>query len=466
MQSASASPNSMLQTALKGRDFTKAISIYEGIAEPKDQATKMFGAFAYFGAKDYKKAKPLLDELHQKDQQNSYITMMLAETYDNLGDADEASYFYTKATKYPEFRLKATEKLKELKESQEVDSDRELIKDLRPFKSNLSFKDVMGLEKQKEYMTTHIIMVIRDTELFRENGKKLGNAVLLFGPPGTGKTYLAKALAGESNSYMIIGRISDLLGEYQGVTEKNLKQIFRQARMNKPCIIFFDEIDALGGKRENFGGSDQHGGTGALKIAVSQFLTELQGVETSPEGIFVVAATNAPWSMDPALKRSGRLSDTLYIGAPDYRERIASFGYHLSRIYHKPKIDLGRLSRAAIGYSQADIEKICDDMASSNALIEKRTGEKHYASTKDMLKLIRKQKNTLDEWYANTRKDLLGRRKVSLINGKREVTWVPGNLEPEEKMLYADLIKDIRRISSPRYILHKRMQRFVALNVW
>ena len=138
---------------------------------------------------------------------------------------------------------------------------------------------------------------------------------------------MVKAIAGEAGANVIIARVNQIVDMYTGNTEKNLHAIFEQARKNTPCIIFFDELDALGVKR---GGDDGGGGgnSSALRLAVNQFLVEMSGVETNPEGIYVIGATNNPWDIDPALKRSGRFGDSVYLKPPTYGDRKKLFKYY------------------------------------------------------------------------------------------------------------------------------------------
>lgn len=453
-----------IKQLLEQEKYREIISIMQDKGDDPTREELIALAISLIKIKDFINTEPILKTLYYNDTDNPTITLLMALCYESLKDKKKAAYFYKKCTRYKATRDSAKEALDNLNYSEDTDEETEKIRELKPFKSDISFKDVMGLKRQKEYMQTHIVKVIKQPELFKKYGKRLGNAVLLYGPPGTGKSYLAKAIAGETMAYMLIGKINELIGEYMGVTEKNLSKIFEIARMHSPCIIFFDEIDALGGKRSSFGGSDVHGGTGALKIAVNQFLTEMSGIESNPEGLFVIGATNSPWSMDSALKRSGRFSDTIYIGAPNYTDRIESFKYHMSNKKYE-RLHWGRLARATIDYSQADIDTICDDAARSAALRDKADGNMYILTMKDMLSHISEKKNSLAEWYIQTSKEIIGHKETSKINGKKQVTEVKGSLEPEELELYSDLIRDIRKQTSPMAQIHKKMQRFVALRL-
>ena len=219
----------------------------------------------------------------------------------------------------------AKQQMKPLEQKEEIVEGQ--IKKVAFFKSDIKFKDVIGLNKVKKYLAENVVLAIREPALFRRYGKKLGVGLLLYGPPGVGKTYVVKAIAGESGANVIIARVNQIVDMYTGNTEKNLHAIFEQARKNPPCIIFFDELDALGVKRGGDGG-DGGGNSSALRLAVNQFLVEMSGVESNPEGIFVIGATNNPWDIDPALKRSGRFGDSVYLKPPTYGDRKSLFRYY------------------------------------------------------------------------------------------------------------------------------------------
>ncbi|MGC8676178.1 MAG: AAA family ATPase [Candidatus Micrarchaeia archaeon] len=316
------------------------------------------------------------------------------------------------------------------------------IKRVRWYKSNLSFKDIVGLEKQKEMIYENIILAIRKPELLRAYGKKLGLGVLFYGPPGNGKTYIVNAIAGETQSNIIVVRIHEIVDMYAGNTEKNLHAVFEQARQHTPCILFFDEIDALGMKRE--GGGDQ---MSYMRMAVNAFLTEMDGVEKNPEGIFVIGATNQPWDMDPALKRSGRFGERIYFPPPNYKARKGAFKYN-TRSMPLGRISFGRLARATMGYSQADISDICDKAALIPAVEEDRTGRKRKVLMRDFLKMIKAHGSTLDEWYGMMRKEIISKTETQIVDGKKTEVVKEGKLTPEEKIQYKPLVKDVKRNSS------------------
>ena len=164
----------------------------------------------------------------------------------------------------------------------------------------MTLDDVGGMRPVKDRLEAAFLAPLANPRLRKLYGKSLRGGLLLYGPPGCGKTFIARALAGELRAkYLSVG-IADILDSYFGQTERNLHEAFQLARREAPCVLFFDEIDALGARRS------QHQ-VSMMRGAVNQLLTELDGIDGANEGVFVLAATNQPWDVDPALKRPGRL---------------------------------------------------------------------------------------------------------------------------------------------------------------
>lgn len=333
------------------------------------------------------------------------------------------------------------------------------IKQVKWFKSNLTFKDVAGMKKEKELIYNNIILAITKPDLLRAYGKKLGVGVLFYGPPGCGKTYLVRAIAGETKANFIVANINEIVDMYAGNTEKNMHALFEQARKNAPCIVFFDEVDALGTKRE---GEQQS----TMRMAVNQFLQELDGVEKNPEGLFVVTGTNQPWDVDPALKRSGRLGESIYVPQPDYKTRKAAYIHNTSKMPLSGGIGFGRLARATMGYSQADIAEICDKAALRVAVEEDKTGVKRKIKMSDFMAIIKKKGTTLDEWYAMIKKDIISKTETQMVDGKKQEIVKEGKLTAEEKAKYKDLIKDVKKNSNAFQKNLKKIMRTWAVYIF
>ncbi len=275
-------------------------------------------------------------------------------------------------------------------------------------------------------------------------------------------TYFVNAIGGETKSKVLIAAINEIVDMYAGNTEKNMHAIFEQARKNTPCIVFFDELDALGTKRGGGGGGENQG---FMRMAVNQFLQEMDGVEKNPEGIFIIGATNQPWDIDPALKRSKRFGESIYIPPPDYKTRKNAFIYNTKNM-PLANISYGRLARATTGFSQADIEEICDKAALIPAAEEDRTGKRRNITMADFLSMIKNRGNTLDEWYSMIKKEIISKTEVQIVDGKKQEIVKEGKLSSEEKARYKPLIKDVKRNSNPVYGSVKKFMRLFALHVF
>jgi AAA+ superfamily predicted ATPase len=221
--------------------------------------------------------------------------------------------------------------------------------------------DVGGLTEVKKRLEASFLAPLRNPELRALYGKSLRGGLLLYGPPGCGKTFLAKAVAGELGASFLHVSLADVLDMYIGQSERNVKELFEVARSSAPCVLFLDELDAIGGKRS------LNRSSGA-RTTVNQLLTELDGVGSDNEGVFVLAATNHPWDVDPALRRPGRLDRTLLVLPPDREAREAILRTHL-RDRPVERIDTRRLTKATDGFSGADLAHLCES-ASENALME------------------------------------------------------------------------------------------------
>ncbi|MFJ5707797.1 AAA family ATPase [Streptomyces sp. NPDC093105] len=257
--------------------------------------------------------------------------------------------------------------------------------------------DVGGMTDVKERLEAAFLAPMRNPELRRLYGKSLRGGLLLYGPPGCGKTFIARAVAGELGANFLTVSLSDVLDMWIGASEKNIHDIFETARRQAPCVVFLDELDALGGKR-----SRTH--SNGLRNVVNQLLTELDGIASGAgnEGVFVLAATNVPWDVDIALRRPGRLDRTLLVLPPDGPAREAILRYHL-RDRPIEAVDLGKLVKATDDFSGADLAHLCETAAESALLDSARTGKVRLITTKDLLGAAKQIRPSTEPWFAAAR---------------------------------------------------------------
>ena len=232
-------------------------------------------------------------------------------------------------------------------------------------RTNVGFDDVAGADEAKEEVR-EIVEFLKNPGRFTRIGGRIPRGVLLVGPPGCGKTLLAKAIAGEAEVPFFSISGSDFVEMFVGVGASRVRDLFKQARENSPCIIFLDEIDAVGRRR----GSGMGGGHDEREQTLNAILVEMDGFSTD-EGIIVVAATNRPDVLDPALLRPGRFDREVTIDLPDVEGRKKILEVHLARIKHDEAVDAGVLARSTPGYSGADLAAIVNE-AAIRAVLAKR----------------------------------------------------------------------------------------------
>ena len=283
----------------------------------------------------------------------------------------------------------------------------------------VTFKDVAGLEEAKVEIM-EIVDFLKKADKYKELGAKIPKGALLVGPPGTGKTLLAKAVAGEANVPFLSISGSDFVEMFVGVGASRVRDLFEQAKQKAPCIVFIDEIDAIGrarGKNAGFSGNDERENT------LNQLLTEMDGFQTNT-GVIVLAATNRADILDKALMRAGRFDRQIEVGLPDVKEREEIFNVHLRPLKLDPQLDRSFLARQTPGFSGADIANVCNEAA----LIAARHNKK-FISKEDFLAAIdrivggleRKNKIITDE----------EKRVIAFHEaGHATVSWILENASP------------------------------------
>jgi len=218
------------------------------------------------------------------------------------------------------------------------------------------WSDIGGLENVKKKLREAVELPIKHPEVFKEMGIRPPKGILLYGPPGTGKTMLAKAVATESKANFISVKGPEILSKWVGESEKAIRKIFRKARETAPCIIFFDEIDAIAKRRGTVFES------GVIERIVNQLLTEMDGISIL-KNVVVIAATNRPDMIDPALLRPGRFDRLLYVPLPDFRARLEIFRIYTKHMPLSDDVNLEELAKMTEGYTGADLEAVCREAA-------------------------------------------------------------------------------------------------------
>jgi SpoVK/Ycf46/Vps4 family AAA+-type ATPase len=265
----------------------------------------------------------------------------------------------------------------------------------------LTFADVGGLDELKEKIRLRVLHPLKRPDLYKAFGKKVGGGILMYGPPGCGKTFLARATAGEAGIHFISVGIEDVLDMWIGQSEKRLHALFVAARQQAPAILFFDEVDALGGRRSAI----RHE---SYRMLVAQFLADLDGAGGSPsrkeahEGVLVMGATNAPWDVDPAFRRPGRFSDVLFVPPPDLRARVEILKLKLRG---KPvaEVDVTEVARATELFSGADLDHVVESATEVALEQSLKGGQVRPLSTADLMAAARKLRPSTLEWFSSAK---------------------------------------------------------------
>ncbi|MBN2684549.1 MAG: AAA family ATPase [Pontiellaceae bacterium] len=259
----------------------------------------------------------------------------------------------------------------------------------------ITFDDVGGMEDLKNEIRLKIIEPLKNPEIFKAYGKKMGGGILMYGPPGCGKTFIAKATAGEAGLVFISVGIHDILDMWIGNSERNLHELFELARRNAPAILFFDEVDALGASRSDLRQS-------AGRHLVNQFLAEMDGTNGSNEGLLVLAATNTPWHVDTAFRRPGRFDRVLFVPPPDQtaREQILEL-----KLKDKPvePVNTASIAKRCPDFSGADITALIELAIEDKLQISLKKGVVEKLTEKDLVKAAKRMRPSTKEWFASAK---------------------------------------------------------------
>lgn len=263
------------------------------------------------------------------------------------------------------------------------------------FEAPVTLADVGGMQDVKKRLHLSFLAPLKNPELMKSFGKRLNGGLMLYGPPGCGKTFIARALAGELGAkFMSIG-ISDVLDMYIGESERKLHEIFEAARRNAPAVVFFDEVDAIGQKRSQLKNS-------GMRHTVNQFLAEMDSVDNDNKNVFVLSATNHPWDVDTALRRPGRFDRLVLVLPPDLDARRHILEYHLK---DRPVQDLNleAIAQKTDFFSGADLAHLCESAIEYALEDSIETGTARPVTMQDFERALKEVKPSTRPWFETAR---------------------------------------------------------------
>ena len=370
---------------------------------PNDQRLKLALARVYLKLGKYSAGVVVCEELTRADGPAEAFTL-LARLLLRCGDPDRAASIYNEGLELdpsvadPELAAQLETEVEEEDADHGGRVPAQAVAEEAPAeveRPRIKFADVGGMENVKEEIRLKIIYPLTHADLYKAYGKAVGGGLLVYGPPGCGKTHLARATAGEVKAGFIAVGLHDILNMWVGNTEKNLHKVFDQARRNRPCVLFFDEVDAIAASRADFK-------TSTARPVINQFLSELDGVQASNEGVLILAATNAPWHMDTAFRRPGRFDRVVFVPPPDVAARAAILRLHCAG---KPlgAIDFDAVAKAAPDFSGADLRAVVDRAVEVKLQEALKTGIPNPLTTKDLTTAAGQQKPSTREWFSDAR---------------------------------------------------------------
>lgn len=377
----------------------------EAVAEYKEVLRLSYGhlqaqtglASCYYYLQQYSAAIVIYEQIEQKLQsadQLIYIRALVKEN--NMSKA--ADLYQTISVLDPFLQAPDLDEIFKLPAGETSSLEDDLFgdeDDMLMEKPDINFSDVGGMEDIKKEIANKIIHPIKNPEVYKAYGKKTGGGILLYGPPGCGKTFLAKATAGEiSANFMNIG-LTDILDMWIGNSEKNLHEVFENARYHAPCVLFIDEVDALGASRSDLKQS-------AMRHTINQFLAEMDGIDSNNHGVLILAATNAPWSVDSAFRRPGRFDRIIFVPPPDEKGRAQILETLLKNKPHQ-NIDFKKVAGVTAEFSGADLQALIERVTDLKIEEALAGGSISDITTKDLMAAAKLQKPSTREWFATAR---------------------------------------------------------------
>ncbi|MCU0723263.1 MAG: AAA family ATPase [Planctomycetes bacterium] len=400
-------------------EFRRALAL-----APKDEALQVGLADLFFRRGEDSKALVIVESLLKADPTPGRALVLHARLLLKSGDVEQAVRQYKRGVEAdPEA---ADPEMEQRLGTGPDDGAREVVDGrLRaapdgegapepeaPERPSIGFADVGGMEGVKDEIRMKIVAPMEHPELFKAYGKSAGGGILMYGPPGCGKTLLARATAGEIKAGFLSVGIESVLDMWIGSSERNLHEWFESARRHAPCVLFFDEADALGASR-----SDMRASAG--RHLINQFLAELDGVRGPNEGVLVLAATNAPWHLDPAFRRPGRFDRVLFVPPPDAPARAEVLRV-LCRGRPCGTVDFAALAKRTDGFSGADLKAVVDLAVEAKLREALRDGTPKPLETADLAAAAKTVKPSTKEWFATARNYVLYANQAGLYDDVRK----------------------------------------------
>jgi transitional endoplasmic reticulum ATPase len=392
----------LAEALLQGNNTSDAEIHFKIILEkqPSNTQAKTGLAKVYFNQEKYSTVIVILEEVIEQRGNDVGLLVMISKSLLRNSEIAKAQHYYQRALELNP-ALNETELDEGLRVQSTAAHDTDdllgsIEQEMQEFeRPKINFDDVGGMKNVKEEINVKIIQPLMYPELYKAYGKKIGGGILLYGPPGCGKTHLARATAGQINASFISIGIHDVLDMWAGNSEKRLHELFELARRQTPCVLFFDEIDALGASRSDMRHS-------ATKMLINQFLTELDGITDSNDGVLVLGATNAPWHLDTAFRRPGRFDRIIFVQPPDTEGRDSILRILLNG---KPvqQIDYSAVSKVTPDFSGADLKAVVDITIEDKLRQSFEKGFPEPIFTKDLLAAAKKVKPSTKEWFNTAR---------------------------------------------------------------
>lgn len=280
-------------------------------------------------------------------------------------------------------------------QGEEIDVD-QIVAQFEEDKERITFADVVGLDDVKKQIHLRIIAPMKKKSIFQAFSRRGGGGILLYGPPGCGKTFVARATAGELGARFVTVGIHDIIDKFWGESEKMLHALFDDARQRAPTVLFFDEFDALGSAR---GRSDSHFWT----LLVDQLLAEMDGIHGQAEDVLVFAATNMPWNVDSAFRRPGRFDRMLFVPPPDELGRAEMLRRHVQPIPGGDKAPVDVIAKKTHLFTGADLKSLCERASDSALTRSLETDAIHPVTAQDFLEEVEKMRSSAHEWLTTAR---------------------------------------------------------------